>query len=159
MATLPPEVLDTLLGDRTVDDRTRTLLSLLATSPSGTDDDDEDLDNDGAQRALRRERARQRLDELRAEIVELRHRNATLAAALGACAACWGESPMCPACRGAGRPGALPPDPTLYDAVVAPAAASLTDQTHPTSDQTHPTSEGAKHVRSDLRRGHLRGPQ
>jgi hypothetical protein len=36
-----------------------------------------------------------------------------LAAAFGACGLCWGEDPLCPSCRGRGKPGRFAPDPEL----------------------------------------------
>ena len=44
-----------------------------------------------------------------------------LAAALGACPACWGEDPSCRWCRGRGAPGALAPDPEEFTTWVVPA--------------------------------------
>ena len=61
------------------------------------------------------------LERLYAEVEELRLRNRTAAAALGACRRCWGESPDCPVCRGRGRPGGRAPDPVLYHELVEPA--------------------------------------
>ncbi len=48
--------------------------------------------------------------------------HAELAAALGACPACWGTDRACPGCRGRGRPGAYPADQPLYAHYVRPAA-------------------------------------
>jgi hypothetical protein len=61
------------------------------------------------------------LARLYAEIEQLRLRNRTAAAALGACPRCWGEEHDCPICRGRGRPGGRAPDPVLYYELVAPA--------------------------------------
>lgn len=61
------------------------------------------------------------LDRLYAEAEELRLRNRTVAAALGACPRCWGEAADCPTCRGRGRPGGRTPDPVLYHELVEPA--------------------------------------
>lgn len=71
----------------------------------------------------RREHARQRLREMRAELEILRERNEVLAAALGACAQCWGDDETCPDCRGEGGPGWRRPAKDLYDDLVAPVAA------------------------------------
>lgn len=73
-----------------------------------------------ALRALRR-----RVHALYAELEDLRARNDDLAAALGACAQCWGEDPACETCEGLGRPGGAPPDAYLYGRLVAPAARRL----------------------------------
>lgn len=73
------------------------------------------------------------LDELEAELEELRHRNDALAAALGACAICWGESEpgACPECGGAGRPGAYEVDEELFEAVVGPAVQARAQSRRP----------------------------
>lgn len=60
---------------------------------------------------------------LLADLEELRHRNAVLAAALGACANCWGEHDDCPLCSGTGGPGRRRPDPVAFEVLVAPAMA------------------------------------
>jgi hypothetical protein len=51
----------------------------------------------------------------------LEEQNLVLAAALGACS-CWGSDPDCALCAGHGCAAWMPPDPTLYDTYVAPAA-------------------------------------
>jgi hypothetical protein len=61
------------------------------------------------------------LERLYAEVEELRLRNRTVAAALGACPRCWGEEHDCPVCRGRGRPGGRAPDSVLYHELVEPA--------------------------------------
>lgn len=55
---------------------------------------------------------------------ELRHRDAVLAAALGACE-CWGESGDCEICDGAGFPGWSLPDEDLFAEWVRPALTAL----------------------------------
>jgi hypothetical protein len=50
---------------------------------------------------------------------ELFHRNAAVAAALGACD-CWGERANCPLCNGEGSPGWVPPDENLFAIYVRP---------------------------------------
>ncbi|MBE7210009.1 MAG: hypothetical protein INR65_03230 [Gluconacetobacter diazotrophicus] len=47
-----------------------------------------------------------------------------LAAALGACALCWGDDPACPNCRGRGRPGMVRPDPELRARLLGPPRAA-----------------------------------
>ena len=73
--------------------------------------------------ALRR--LRRKVDVVYAELEELRTRNEDLAAALGACARCWGDDPACPICEGSGPPGGAPPDPYLFSRLVGPALRRL----------------------------------
>ena len=61
------------------------------------------------------------LRELTQEVADLREVNDTVAAALGACRACWGGDPGCPACAGQGRAGFAAPDPALFRELVIPA--------------------------------------
>ncbi|MBK7830505.1 hypothetical protein [Nannocystis sp.] len=68
--------------------------------------------------ARRVERTLLRMD---AELQELRTRNETLAAALGACPMCWGEDPECEECDGRGHPGAAKPDSELFHHFIIPA--------------------------------------
>ena len=121
MTLLNPDLIETILGDR-VDEKTRAILSLLAT-------DDESIDEPGPEELLNtrtQERAdkaaslRRRYDEMSSELSELRFRNTALANALGACPNCWGEALDCRMCAGAGSAGAFPPDPELFAAVVRP---------------------------------------
>jgi hypothetical protein len=62
------------------------------------------------------------------ELEELRERNEALAAALGACFACWGTDIFCTHCGGEGRPGAATPEPRLFRQLVAPAVARFGDR-------------------------------
>ena len=62
-----------------------------------------------------------RVRELVQEVADLREVNDTVAAALGACSACWGGDPNCPACAGHGRAGSAAPDPALFRELVVPA--------------------------------------
>ncbi len=64
---------------------------------------------------------RKKIDNMRMELEDLRERNDTLAAALGACYLCWGEDRECPECNGKGRPGFFTPDTELFTEFVAPA--------------------------------------
>lgn len=59
------------------------------------------------------------------ELDRLRERNAELAAALGACEACWGVDPGCERCRGHGGPGGRAPDRQLFAEYVLPAIRRL----------------------------------
>ena len=52
---------------------------------------------------------------------ELEARNEALAAALGACAPCWGGVEDCPECDGRGAPGWRVPRPKLFRSLVMPA--------------------------------------
>ena len=66
--------------------------------------------------------------QLRATSLELgstRERLDMLAAALGACALCWGQEPCCRACRGRGQPGFALPDEPLFEELVLPAVQLL----------------------------------
>lgn len=64
-------------------------------------------------------------NRLRTELGALRARSDTLAYALGACPACWGDELGCEVCGGRGRPGAWPPDPELFAEFVQPALRRL----------------------------------
>ena len=59
------------------------------------------------------------------ELEELRGRNDTLAAALGACYLCWGEDAMCEVCGGSGATGSAPPDGELFASLVVPAVRRM----------------------------------
>jgi hypothetical protein len=61
------------------------------------------------------------LEAAHSEIKLLRERCDTVAAALGACALCWGHDPGCRACRGHGLPGRRLPDDDLFAEYVLPA--------------------------------------
>jgi len=63
----------------------------------------------------------EKLRLLRGELEELRDWNKALAAALGACARCWGEDPDCSSCQGSGSPGWEVPNRPLFTAFVVPA--------------------------------------
>ena len=69
---------------------------------------------DVAQLRARLARAREAYDVLREQYERL-------AAALGACARCWGEDASCRYCRGIGESGAFVPDPGLFERYVLPA--------------------------------------
>ncbi|MGL4176397.1 MAG: hypothetical protein ACRCSN_10005 [Dermatophilaceae bacterium] len=60
------------------------------------------------------------LERLHAEVLDLRRRTRELAAALGACARCFGEDAGCRRCGGRGVPGARDPEPVLFHELVAP---------------------------------------
>ncbi|MGL5859344.1 MAG: hypothetical protein ACRC35_13245 [Angustibacter sp.] len=68
------------------------------------------------------------LHRLHDEVRRLRRQVHALAAALGACARCWGQDQGCPRCAGRGRSGARAPDPVLYHDLVSPAVRRRTAQ-------------------------------
>lgn len=70
-------------------------------------------------------RLRGRFDAMQAELEELRERQDLLAAALGACAECWGDDPACEVCGGTGAPGSFLPDPRLFRTLVSPACRAV----------------------------------
>ncbi len=82
--------------------------------------------------------AMRRLRQVTLELQELRERNDTLAAALGACYLCWGEDSACSHCRGRGRPGYTIPDKELFIEWVAPAVRTL--KTHSGTLKSSPTT-------------------
>lgn len=65
------------------------------------------------------------LEAAHSELKLLRDRCDTMAAALGACALCWGHEPNCRACRGHGLPGRSLPDESLFIEYVMPAVRLL----------------------------------
>jgi hypothetical protein len=71
---------------------------------------------------------RQHLNGMLSEMKLLRDRNDALAAAVGACCLCWGESLECRSCRGRGGPGFCMPDETLFVEFVLPAVQTLRAQ-------------------------------
>lgn len=85
--------------------------------------------------------------DLRREVAFLRDRLADLAAALGACPACWGEHPGCRLCRGRGAPGFLPPEPEAFAALVLPAVRAYR-RGHP-SPAPHPAPHSGRDPRGD----------
>ena len=143
------------------------LAKYLAQPPEAEDDDDEDelLETDELeQEALELEfeqqartleatesrlhsvtqvarQMREKLDDIYAELEELRERNDSLAEALGACHLCWGEDLDCEACGGGGRPGTYLPDADMFRHYVRPAIQRLqTQQTRaaPNGSSTNP---------------------
>lgn len=72
----------------------------------------------------RRAKAKQRLKRLQREYEILAARNDELAAALGACPACWGENESCQ-CRGRGSPGYFPPQEEGFNEYVMPVLERL----------------------------------
>jgi hypothetical protein len=71
----------------------------------------------------------------------LQSRDTTLAAALGACADCWGTNPGCPRCAGLGRPGWTTPDPASFATWVAPAVTAMAAAVRRAADSL-PTQTG-----------------
>jgi hypothetical protein len=107
------EMLRTMLAERAAEDPRFALLGRLL----------ERADDEAPDRADRVQRMHARIGRMRADLGELYERNDVLAAALGACPACWGQVATCAECRGHGMPGWLRPDPALYEEFVAPAVA------------------------------------
>jgi hypothetical protein len=70
-------------------------------------------------------RLERRLQAAEVELEELRVRNDAMAAAVGACYACWGDDSTCPVCAGAGVPGCFAPRRALLAQLVGPALARL----------------------------------
>lgn len=75
--------------------------------------DEEDLDGPEAIRAMQQ------------ELIDLRHVNDTVAAALGACPLCWGGDSGCAACHGRGGAGYAVPDLDLFARWVVPATERM----------------------------------
>jgi hypothetical protein len=91
-------------------------------------DDDEQAEllqqQEAEELADRRQRAsalREQFAGIAAEVDGLRAKLGDVAAALGACPACFGDDRSCPWCRGRGGPGFMPPDPDGFDRLVMPA--------------------------------------
>lgn len=98
--------------------------------------------------ADRRQRAtalREQFAGITAEVDGLRGKLADLAAALGACPACFGDDGSCPWCRGRGRPGFMPPDPDGFTRLVLPA---LKLQVRLHGRRLTEVADGATHERS-----------
>jgi hypothetical protein len=154
-----PSALVPLLAAAPLSAEQRTVVELLdALRQSGGDDDDDDEDDDGRTDLPNARRRRveseepdrepyysppdpepdveaqvvdaRAFDRVRQELADLREVNDTLAAALGACRACWGGDVRCPICGGDGRSGASPPDPRLFEALVVPAVRRMRARAH-----------------------------
>jgi DNA repair exonuclease SbcCD ATPase subunit len=65
---------------------------------------------------------------MQAELERLRERSDALAAAVGACPLCWGQSLDCRGCRGRGGPGFCTPDESLFEELILPAVRTLRAQ-------------------------------
>ena len=94
-----------------------------STAEEVADEPDEDHSELHAVRSRLKEarRVERTLLRMDAELQELRTRNETLAAALGACPMCWGDDPECEECDGRGHPGAAKPDSELFHHFIIPA--------------------------------------
>lgn len=68
------------------------------------------------------EKLRRVAERMHEELVSLRQRNRQLAAAVGACPHCWGESADCELCGGEGTPGSTAPRREAFQRYVWPAA-------------------------------------
>lgn len=130
---------DLLLSQLDADPTTAMLIDYLMQQPTaeaeGESSPDEDADLDLLDRRKNIESAqvrsqemtkavnhlRQKVDDMYAELEELRARNDMLAAALGACYLCWGDDSKCEVCGGKGYPGFFPADKQLFRSFVMPA--------------------------------------
>ena len=128
-----------LLSQLNTDDPTVALLTqMLAqrqTAPAVDEEDEADaINREEAERqeheksqamakALRH--LRSKINDLYAELEELRVRNDAVAAALGACYLCWGNDLDCEVCQGKGKPGVQLPDQALFVQLIAPAIRRL----------------------------------
>jgi hypothetical protein len=136
----PRAVLSQVVAEMAVDDPQMAMVSqYLALQPP--DESDEDTASEpGAEPALevkwmddhevmslREEMAsiQNTLEDQMQLIQELTDRNQELAAALGACPACWGEDDRCPDCRGHARPGTRKPDRRCFEYYVSPLLRRL----------------------------------
>jgi hypothetical protein len=68
---------------------------------------------------------RQKVELMYAELEQLRNKNDSLAAALGACYLCWGNDPLCEVCGGSGHSGAFEPDRELFAELIVPALRKI----------------------------------
>lgn len=71
---------------------------------------------------------REQIQSLQVEMKAVRERCDLLASALGACCLCWGQDPVCRACRGRGKPGFAIPDEAPFEEFVVPAIRVLRAQ-------------------------------
>jgi hypothetical protein len=86
------------------------------------------------------EEMERRMERLRRAHGELRGQYLRIAAALGACARCWGDDPRCRDCGGAGTSGFFEPDRELFLCYVLPALRRV----HARADaRSTPRAQGA----------------
>lgn len=93
-----------------------------ARTESAVEDDEPPAADPPADRAASR-----RIARLEEELQRTGEFIDALAAALGACARCWGNDPTCPACAGTGAPGSIVPDRALFARFIAPAVHRLAE--------------------------------
>jgi hypothetical protein len=146
LTALPRELLEMLSKG---DGSASSLKQLLALAPMSAEQhalvdlflslDEGDSDDEGegergaevatvdARRGATDDRDARRLRELTQELADLREVNDTVAAALGACGACWGGDPRCAACAGRGQAGFAAPDPALFRELVVPAIRRMSN--------------------------------
>jgi hypothetical protein len=111
------------LGDKANDEPVRTLLSQFF---EHTQEGRASKSQSGAAETITK--MRKLLRSACAELRMLQVRSNKLAAALGACAECWGENSKCDRCGGMGGPGSVHPDPIAYNALVHPANEAMSEQ-------------------------------
>ena len=126
-----------LLSQLNTDDPTLTLLTQMLAQQQTTPPVEENEDAIDQAEIERQEREksqamakalrhlRTKIDDLYAELEDLRVRNDAIAAALGACYLCWGHDSDCEVCRGKGKPGAKLHDQALFVQLIAPAIRRL----------------------------------
>ena len=121
------ELLRTMLAERAASDPQ--LASMMQMFAQRDEAEAETPPAAGAVNRDRVQRVRDRVQEMRAELITLRERCEHLADALGACARCWGTEDDCDECGGEGAPGWREPDPQLFRELVEPAAARRVERT------------------------------
>jgi hypothetical protein len=121
------------------DPRMALLAKYFAQRETEQNNEDEDQPVDREERRESLVRLQRLMKRLYSELEQLRERNDSLAAALGACYLCWGEDLECEACGGGGAPGSSPPDEILLSHYVTPAIRRLrrTSAPRPASANGH----------------------
>ncbi len=118
------------------------VLRYLTMAEQARQHDDEEPEPEPPPEPLDTSALRDVVRRLHAEVVELRHRNDLLAAALGACHLCWGEDLTCSRCHGRGHPGALRPEGAAFAEWVLPAVRRAAAARRPAQPPDSPM-EGA----------------
>lgn len=137
-AAIPaPSVADLLDALGAENPRIKAIATLLAMRSPAAEEADPAAE---AARTERRAHVQRLLHEMVDELAELRARNETLAAALGACP-CWGRAADCARCGGEGAPGSDRVDLHLFRLWVAPAVAALRQQRGVRSNPTGGSTE------------------
>lgn len=126
-------------------------MALLAKYFAQRETEQHDADDDAEDGSFEPEEKRESLAQLQrmmkrlyAELEDLRERNDSLAAALGACYLCWGENPACEFCAGTGSPGSNAPDEVLLSHYVTPAIRRLRPSPKPAPPSSNGHSPGQR---------------